>query len=137
MNTVYEEFLNRLKSIKKTSGSTLVFLHGDLGSGKTTFVKNLCLYTNLNVEIHSPTFVILKAYEANILNFERFIHIDAYRLNSFDDLKKIKIDNYLEDEKNLIFIEWPDLVKSELLKPDIEVFFDHIFEKGDRKITLI
>lgn len=136
MNTIYEEFLSKLISLDKKNQATVVFLHGDLGSGKTTFVKNLCKYLNLSVDIHSPTFVILKAYQVDILDFKRIIHIDAYRLESFEDLKKIKIEEYIKDRENLIFIEWPNIVKNSLLESNIEIFFEHVFETGDHSIKI-
>ena len=135
--SVFEEFIEKLKTNKNLHKATVVFLNGDLGSGKTTFTKNLCKYLNLDIEIHSPTFVILKSYEFPIEGFKNLIHIDAYRLNSYDDLKKIKFEDYLKDKDNLIFIEWPELVKDENLVPDIIIEFDYIEDVNNRYIKII
>lgn len=133
--SIFEDFLLKLKLFNSLERATVVFLHGDLGSGKTTFTKNLCKYLNLNIDIHSPTFIILKKYPFEVENYKNLIHIDAYRLNSFDDLEKIKIYDYLADKNNLIFIEWPEVVVDEKLKSDIDIYFDHI-DENNRKIKI-
>ncbi len=132
---IFDNFIQKLKEKRNQDRATVVFLSGDLGSGKTTFTKKLCEYLGLNVEIHSPTFVILKKYDFNILDFKKLIHIDAYRLNSFEDLKKIKFDEYLKEKNNLIFIEWPNIVADENLIADIEIFFEYGNNEQDRIIT--
>jgi len=134
---IFEDFIIKLKIKKNQNRATLVFLNGDLGSGKTTFTKNLCKYLNLDIEIHSPTFVILKKYDFNIEGFENLIHIDAYRLSSYNDLKKIKFEDYLSDKNNLVFIEWPELVADESLIPDISIEFDYIENINDRSIKIV
>jgi len=137
MNTdIFKEFILKLKTNKNQDKATVVFLNGDLGSGKTTFTKNLCKYLNLDIEIHSPTFVILKRYDFNVEGFENLIHIDAYRLNSYKDLQKIKFDEYLQNKNNLIFIEWPELVQDEKFIADIVVGFEHGEGEGERKIII-
>ncbi len=132
---IFDEFIEKLKINKNVNQATVVFLNGDLGSGKTTFTKNLCKYLNLGIEITSPTFNILKKYNFNIFDFKYLIHIDAYRLKSFEDLKKIKFEEYLHDKNNLIFIEWPDIVKNEKLNSDICIDFDYL-DKNDRSIII-
>lgn len=126
----------KLKANKNQDRATVVFLDGDLGSGKTTFTKNLCKYLNLDIEIHSPTFVILKRYDFKIEGFESLIHIDAYRLSSYKDLEKIKFGEYLKDKNNLIFIEWPEIVKDENIKSDIVLRFEHSDDLNNRLIKV-
>lgn len=136
MENIYEEFIQRLKSISNKDKSTVVYLQGDLGSGKTTFTKNLCKYLGLNIDITSPTFTILKSYDFPVESFKKLIHIDAYRLESYNDLKKIKIDEYLNDKENLIFIEWPSVIESEEIKPDVIIKFDYVEDMDKRSIKI-
>ena len=133
---MFKEFMFKLKTNKNQNRATVVFLNGDLGSGKTTFTKNLCKYLNLDIEIHSPTFVILKKYDFKVDDFEYLIHIDAYRLNSYEDLKKIKFEDYLIDKNNLIFIEWPELVADEDLTADIVISFKYGETEKERVIKI-
>ena len=91
----YYQFYDILK-IKK---QTIVFLDGDIGAGKTTFVKSFSKkFSNQN--IHSPTFLI---NEYTTPKFKIF-HYDLYRINLTQELFEIGIDNYLQD--GLHFIEW-------------------------------
>lgn len=134
---IFDEFVEKIKSNKNKDRATVVFLHGDLGSGKTTFTKNLCKYLNLNIEIHSPTFVILKRYDFDFANFKNLIHIDAYRLKSYSELKKIKFEDYLQDKNNLILIEWPSLISDEGLVADMNMFFEHGEKEDERVIKIL
>lgn len=137
MENIYEEFIQKLKTIKDKNNATIVYLQGDLGSGKTTFTKNLCKKLGLNIEITSPTFAILKSYDFPIENFKKLIHIDAYRLDSYKDLQKIKIEDYVSDKNNIIFIEWPSIIENDDIKPDIMIKFNHVEGVDDRKIEII
>ncbi len=136
MENIYEEFIKKLKSISKKDKATVVYLQGDLGSGKTTFTKNLCKQLGLNIDITSPTFTILKNYEFPIENFKKLIHIDAYRLESYKDLQKIKIEEYLRDKENLIFIEWPSIIENDEIKPDIVIRFDYVEDMDTRSVKI-
>jgi tRNA threonylcarbamoyladenosine biosynthesis protein TsaE len=136
MENIYEKFINRLRSIPNKDNATVVYLQGDLGSGKTTFTKNLCKYLGLNINITSPTFVILKSYEFPIENYKKLIHIDAYRLESYKDLQKIKIEDYLNNKENIIFIEWPSVISDGEIKPDIKIIFDYVEGVDERNIKI-
>ncbi len=78
-------------------GNEIIFLKGELGAGKTTFVKGVAKYLKIKDPITSPTFNIIKEYE------NKLCHIDAYRVFKED----IGIDYYI-DNNYLIFIEWAD-----------------------------
>jgi tRNA threonylcarbamoyladenosine biosynthesis protein TsaE len=136
MDDIYKEFITKLKAMSGKNKATVVYLQGDLGSGKTTFTKNLCENLGLEIDITSPTFTILKSYEFPIENFKKLIHIDAYRLNSYEDLLKIKIEEYLRDKENLIFIEWPSIIENDEIKPDMIVRFDYVEDINRRSIKI-
>ena len=90
-------FANEFAS--KLNSNSIIVLSGDLGSGKTTFVKGIAKALNINEVVTSPTFTLLKTYSS-----EKFtlVHVDAYRLDgsSFEELY-----DYLNND-NVIFIEW-------------------------------
>jgi len=115
--------------------ATVVGLFGDLGSGKTTFTQALARSLNVKEVVTSPTFVIEKIYKLDRQVFSRFIHIDAYRLESGKELLGLGWREILEDPKNLIVIEWPervlDVLPLEIKKVEFE-FVDDI----TRRITL-
>jgi len=110
-------------------------LRGDLGSGKTTFTKYLAAALGVEKTVTSPTFVILKKYPIlNSPKFTQLVHIDCYRLTSIDDLDSIGFFEFLEDEHNLVVVEWPESIIP-FLQNKIEILdFDYISE-NERKIT--
>lgn len=140
MEPVYKDVLEKIRTCKNAKQATLVFLHGDLGAGKTTFTKNYFKYLGFNFDITSPTFTILKTYNLQAttgltIGFDRFVHVDAYRLGSYKDLVKIHFDEYLHDVNTIIFVEWPSIITDSNLDPDMNIFFEHTENVDERKIT--
>lgn len=123
------DLVQKIGALGVVDKATVVFLSGDLGSGKTTATKAMAKVLGIEEDITSPTFVILKRYEidSRVLDgkFSNLIHIDAYRLKSYEELVKIKFEEYLADEKNLILIEWPEMVGSERLVANMSVKFGY------------
>ncbi len=96
---------------KKLKPSDIVFLYGEMGIGKTTFIKYLinCLQKKNNLkitEITSPTFGLLHEYKINEININ---HYDLFRLKSKKEIKDL---NLFDDNTNIItLIEWPELIE--------------------------
>lgn len=102
--------------------ATFVALSGELGAGKTTFVKIVARELGIERIITSPTFVLEKIYllpEGQA--FERLIHIDAYRLERGGDLMALGFDELMQDSGNLILLEWPERVESRLPRSAIPI----------------
>jgi len=123
---IAQDFLNKLKP--KTNGATVVGLHGDLGSGKTAFVKLVAKNLGVSENITSPTFVIMKHYKLSTINYKLLIHIDAYRLDNGNDLTKLGWQDLVSDPSNLIMLEWPEIVSEILPKDYIRVDFKFVDE---------
>lgn len=136
-----KEILEKIAALDVKGKATVVFLSGDLGSGKTTTTKAIAKELGIEEDITSPTFVILKRYQidASVLfgKFSNLIHIDAYRLKNYAELEKIKFDEYLVNEKNLILIEWPEMVTDERLRSDIHLVFEHGEKEYERNIEIL
>ncbi len=122
---------------KKEKKAFLVFLSGDLGSGKTTTTQSIACELGIEEDITSPTFVILKRYEVKKGEFKNLIHIDAYRLKNYEELQKIKFEEYLNDADNLILLEWPEMIDKEGLLADIVVRFEHSDKEGERMVEVV
>lgn len=120
---------------KKHNGAIIVGLSGNLGAGKTAFVKAVAKSLGVTDTVQSPTFVIEKIYKIKTENFEHLIHIDAYRLESAEELLKLGFKEIAENPKNIIFIEWPEKVKGILPKDAALIYFTHINDK-EREITI-
>jgi tRNA threonylcarbamoyladenosine biosynthesis protein TsaE len=112
MNVFAAEFLKQLEP--DSARATIVGLRGELGVGKTTFTQICAGLLGVSENVTSPTFVILKKYKLNGKifggKFSFFIHIDAYRLKGGKELNAIGWQEIISDPKNLVVIEWPELV---------------------------
>ncbi|MFA6026144.1 MAG: tRNA (adenosine(37)-N6)-threonylcarbamoyltransferase complex ATPase subunit type 1 TsaE [Ignavibacteriaceae bacterium] len=93
-----------------------VALIGNLGTGKTFFVKNLCKEFLID-DANSPTFALLNVY----LGKEKFFHFDFYRVRSEQELLDIGLYDYLNDEEAVSIIEWADLFPAVLPKKRYEI----------------
>ncbi len=123
--------------------STLVGLYGELGTGKTTFMKGVAKYFGINETIQSPTFVIEKIYELPVASsqqpaakFTHLIHIDAYRIEKSDEMINLGWKEIISDPQNLIFIEWPERLE-DIMLPHTKIFFSHVQTEHERKIIII
>jgi len=97
-------------------------LYGELGAGKTTFVKGLGALLGLEPrQIKSPTFTFVSEYEP-------LIHYDLYRLEKLDEMMVALLDEHLQTGKRLV-IEWPEKIQAHLRIPHLKIRFKH--EGGD------
>src|SRR3989344_3743235 len=103
-----EKFFAYITEHKNTNGATTLLLSGELGAGKTAFVKALARILGIKEDIISPTFVIMKFYPLTGQLFKQLIHIDAYRLEKADELTHLGFEELCKDPVNLICIEWPE-----------------------------
>jgi len=121
-----KEMLDISPSLDK---ATVFVLEGDLGAGKTTFVKGL--EDILNIEITSPTFNIIKRYDINYKGFKNLYHIDFYRI---ENVKGLEFEDILKEKENLIFIEWGSNVKESIPSFAKWIYFNYI-DQDKRKIS--
>ncbi|MBI5140359.1 MAG: tRNA (adenosine(37)-N6)-threonylcarbamoyltransferase complex ATPase subunit type 1 TsaE [Candidatus Vogelbacteria bacterium] len=132
------EELPRLCHIKNQA--TVVGLFGELGAGKTSFTQGVAKALGVEGDITSPTFVLEKIYKISKKynrDFERLVHIDAYRLDEPKEILKLGWEELISDPKNLILIEWPERVSSELQKNLIKIKFESMGTDEDkRKIAI-
>ena len=129
----------------KPNHGTVLALQGELGSGKTTFTKNLAKTLNITESITSPTFVILKSFEIKNANntetaketfFKKLIHIDSYRLDLSGELSHLGWHDFLNQKENLIVIEWPERVSDLLPKNYFLLKFAHV-DETTREVEII
>ena len=99
--------------------TVIVYLYGQVGAGKTTFVKSYLNYLDNNSEATSPTFSLVNEYKVKEL---KVFHYDLYRINSMKELYEIGVDYYFE-QAGLHFIEWPDKFINELPVSDFDIHF--------------
>lgn len=118
--------------------AVIIALQGDLGAGKTTFVQTLGRELGITETMQSPTYVLMKKYQITNHAFQTLIHIDAYRLNNAEEFAALKPEQFLQDPKALVLIEWPQNVGVALPEPDLTVNFSSDGAKeGERYIEVV
>jgi len=127
LNSIEDTFDLSKKIGKLLSNGDVIFLYGEIGVGKTTFVRGLI--NNLEVEkgmiesqILSPTFNIVFDYEIKKL---KIMHYDLYRLKNSTGINELGI--FVEVEDHITLIEWPELIEKKP-KNRIEMFFGYLDE---------
>jgi len=107
-----------------TTGDVVAFF-GDLGSGKTCFIKGICRGLELEQNVTSPTFTLINEYS----NRTPVYHFDFYRINSEDEVYGLGYEEYFYGT-GICLIEWADRVQSFLPSERIEIFLKNFFEEG-------
>lgn len=120
---------------QKKKQATLVFLSGNLGSGKTTFTQKVAKHFGVKERVLSPTFVFMHEHDIPELGignkelgrnlFNKLIHLDAYRIETKREFDSIGLKSYLNNPNNLVMIEWAEKISKWLTKPDIVLHFKH------------
>ncbi|OGY57505.1 MAG: tRNA (adenosine(37)-N6)-threonylcarbamoyltransferase complex ATPase subunit type 1 TsaE [Candidatus Colwellbacteria bacterium RIFCSPHIGHO2_02_FULL_45_17] len=124
------------KRPRPTQGATVLGLIGDLGAGKTTFIKSFIRSMGVKKRITSPTFLILRRFAINNKIFKNIFHVDAYRIKDEKDLRGINIRDVLKEPSNIVLVEWADRIKKVLPKETIWVKFKYGKERDEREITI-
>jgi tRNA threonylcarbamoyladenosine biosynthesis protein TsaE len=118
------------KILKKIKPGNVIFLYGEMGVGKTTFIKYLINEFQKSqkikvTEVTSPTFNILNEYSINQIKID---HYDLFRLKSVEEIKNLKL---FEDNSNTItLIEWPQMIEK---KPTNLIELNFEYEKDYQK----
>lgn len=98
------------KAFIKTMGDRTIFaFRGEMGAGKTTFIKAVCEALGVDEVINSPTFAIVNEYGS--ANGELIYHFDFYRINSVEEAYDFGYEDYFYSG-SLCFIEWPERIES-------------------------
>ncbi len=116
-------------------GPAVIGLVGNLGAGKTTFIKSFIGSLGVKKRITSPTFVVVRSYRIPARRgLNRVFHVDAYRVNS-EDLVRLGVSKAIKTPGNIVVVEWADKVKSILPKDTIWVMFMYGEKESERNIS--
>ena len=111
----------------------VIFLKGELGSGKTTFVQNYLKYKYAFTNTSSPTFGIVNTYPINEI---MIYHYDLYRITKTAELNDIGFYDNLEVD-TLHFIEWPEIIPKQISKPNIIINFQLLSKERIISINIV
>ena len=112
------------------AGGAVVAMYGDLGAGKTAFVRGMSKGMGLSCRVSSPTFTIVNEY----LGERELIHFDMYRLSSADELFDIGWEDYLS-RGAVCAVEWSENVQDAFFGDEVVVRIEKLNDT-DRKITI-
>jgi tRNA threonylcarbamoyladenosine biosynthesis protein TsaE len=137
-----EELAKKILKTKKQKKAIVLGLEGDLGGGKTTFLKGFARGLGIKKKILSPTFIIMRRFEIKNKNFKNFYHIDCYRIKKTKEILSLGLKKIIFNPQNIVAIEWVDRVKKNLPKNLILIKFKlvnknwrQIFYGGTKKIN--
>ena len=123
---------NFSKIIKK---GDVVFFHGEIGVGKTTFIRHLVNHLQINnhlnpTEVTSPTFNLVNEYDVGVFIIQ---HYDLYRLTKSDETRNIGL---MENQKEILtLIEWPEKINNKI-NNKIDLFFEYEEDMNKRFLTI-
>ncbi len=113
----------------------IIGLTGELGSGKTTFLKGFAKGLGIKEKILSPTFIILRKFSIPDSKFQSFYHFDCYRLKKPKELLNLGFREIISGVKNIICLEWAEKIRRILPQKTLIIKFKFIDLKT-RKITI-
>lgn len=129
------EILAELKNVERSNCAVALSLSGDLGAGKTTFTQIMAEHLGVEENLTSPTFVIMKKYQTKDDCFAQLVHIDAYRLNSPEELSVLGFTSEILNKGNMVVVEWGEKVDSLLPPETLKLQF--ALDGGRRTLTKI
>jgi tRNA threonylcarbamoyladenosine biosynthesis protein TsaE len=115
--TLAQKFASQLNK------GAVVILNGELGAGKTFFIKNAVSFFGVT-NASSPTFAIVNVYKGK----QQIYHFDFYRINKASELFDVGFNDYLNDEEAIIFIEWGNLIPQILPSKRIQIYVEILEE---------
>ena len=110
----------------------VIFLEGNLGAGKTTFVKGFMKGMEFQEVVNSPTFSLIELIE---LDTHYVFHVDLYRINRKNELYELDLHEETDlDKPSVHLIEWPEKGKGVIIPPDLKIAFQTLDNPNQRDI---
>lgn len=109
----------------------VICLEGDLGAGKTTLTQSIAKGLSIDEYVTSPTFTIIKEYSGRL----NLYHMDAYRLDSEEDMYDLGYDEYISSD-GVCIIEWASKIKNLIPKTAINITINTNYDNNCREIFI-
>ena len=128
------EEVSALDRLRTTEPHRVYAFVGQMGAGKTTFIKKLCEEMGTMDVVNSPTFAIVNVYDVEQPYKGEVYHFDCYRLKDIREALDFGAEEYLYSG-NYCFIEWPEMIDALLPEDTVRVSIRPM-ESGDRQLTI-
>ena len=124
---------------EKITPGEIVTLAGDLGAGKTEFVRGVCSYFAVHDIVSSPTFTIMNQYIGTNPDGSEIAlyHVDLYRIQDIKELLEIGFSECMSDELVIKFVEWPEKAGSAMASIDWKVTIKTVAENEEERVINI
>ena len=106
------ELIYKLSELKKASNFVLknvnrdvILITGEVGTGKTTLIKEYCKLIGVEEIVNSPTYTLINEYQNKS---GKIVHMDLYRVEDIKEINELGLFEYLD--KNIVIIEWPEII---------------------------
>ncbi|MBI4592426.1 tRNA (adenosine(37)-N6)-threonylcarbamoyltransferase complex ATPase subunit type 1 TsaE [Candidatus Uhrbacteria bacterium] len=117
------------------NGGEVVFLQGELGSGKTTFVRGVAEAFGFHEPVRSPSFTIVNRYPVDHAKIKQILHVDFYRIEDPSEILPLALEEEVGRADTVTFIEWPENAQGRIFQPLYRIQF---LTQGDvHSITLL
>lgn len=125
-----------LKLSENLNNNSIIVLSGNLGAGKTRFMRGIAKYFGIENEVSSPTFTIVNEYTSklNTSNVNTIFHFDVYRLSDSEDFENSVGTDYFSN--GLCIIEWGEIIKDILPSSTIYITIEHTEKENERIIKI-
>lgn len=120
----------------KIKGPAVFALHGELGSGKTTFIQGFARGAGVRHTPKSPTFLLIRNYSIRRGKFRKLFHVDAYRIKKPKELKALGIKEILLNPSHIVLIEWAEKIARLLPRKTVHITFSHGKRENERRIAV-
>ena len=128
------EEVSALEILKETAPHRVFAFEGQMGAGKTTFIKKLCEEMGTRDIVNSPTFAIVNVYDVEQPYKGEVYHFDCYRLKDIREAMDFGAEEYLYSG-NYCFIEWPEKIEALLPEDTVRVKIE-VRENGERTLIV-
>ncbi|MFR9165974.1 MAG: tRNA (adenosine(37)-N6)-threonylcarbamoyltransferase complex ATPase subunit type 1 TsaE [Dysgonomonas sp.] len=118
--------------VSQMGNNTVFAFYGEMGAGKTTFIKAICERLGVEDVINSPTFAIVNEYRSD--SGELIYHFDFYRINKLEEVFDFGYEDYFYSG-SICFIEWPEKIETLLPHDTVKVFVEEQADKS-RKVVI-